>query len=50
MTSVNKKNKLKRSRAWRGAMKEKRVKLRRGLFFNAAQRKSNNKQCLDSTI
>jgi hypothetical protein len=44
MTSENKKNKLKRSGAWRGALKNRNVKLKRGLFFNASQRKLNNKK------
>jgi len=43
MSSENKRNKLKHSNAWGGALKNKTLKLKRFLFFTSADRRENNK-------
>jgi hypothetical protein len=44
MASENKKKKMKNSNSHHGfALKEKKMKLKRMLFFNASQRKQNNR-------
>jgi hypothetical protein len=42
MASENKKKKLKNSYCWYGALKNKKLKLKRILFYNASQRKDLN--------
>lgn len=44
MTSVSKKKKLKSSYCWRGALKEKDLKIKRILFFTPALRQKLKKQ------
>jgi len=43
MASQKKKNKLKNAYCWGGALKNKKLKLKRGLFYTSSQRQAEKK-------